>query len=118
MPATRAAAETQGVLDTGRMRRLLEGIDGIRMEGRVAEAAGAVVEVEDLRIRVGDCCRLSPGAGGVGIEASPSTCHFITYAGRLEADPAQTLNRLRETLDFKNQPAITLHAIEQAAGWR
>ncbi|MFH1921949.1 MAG: hypothetical protein ABIP48_18945, partial [Planctomycetota bacterium] len=52
------------------------------------------------------------GSGGVGIENSPLTSHFVTYAGLLEAEPGETMNRLRETLDFKNQPRVILYAID------
>jgi len=55
--------------------------------------------------------RVAPGAGagGVGIEASPAAGHFVTFAGVLEATPAETMQRLRQTLDLKNQPTVTLH---------
>ncbi len=57
---------------------------------------------------------IAPGAGsgGVGIENSPPASHFVTYAGLLEAEPAETMNRLRHTLDFRNQPEKTLYAIQ------
>ncbi len=58
--------------------------------------------------------RVAPGAGagGVGIEQSPLASHFVTYAGLLEEEPAQTMNRLQQTLDFKNQPEVILQAIQ------
>jgi hypothetical protein len=52
------------------------------------------------------------GSGGVGIEGSTPTSHFVTFAGLLEAAPAETMNRLRQTLDLKNQPQIVLYAIQ------
>jgi hypothetical protein len=52
------------------------------------------------------------GAGGVGIERSPPACHFITFAGLLEDEPKETMRQLCQTLDFKNQPRVTLHAIQ------
>ena len=57
---------------------------------------------------------IAPGAGsgGVGIENSPLSSHFVTYAGLLETEPAETMNRLRDTLDFKNQPQVVLYAIQ------
>ena len=57
---------------------------------------------------------IAPGAGsgGVGIESSPLAGHFVTYAGLLEAEPAETMNRLRGTLDLKNQPQVVLYAIQ------
>jgi len=54
------------------------------------------------------------GAGGVGIEASPGASHFITFAVRLEHEPAETMRRLRQTLSFKNQPFVILYALQQA----
>jgi hypothetical protein len=52
------------------------------------------------------------GSGGVGIEGSTPSNHFVTFAGLLEATPAETMNRLRQTLDLKNQPQVILYAIE------
>jgi hypothetical protein len=48
----------------------------------------------------------------VGIERSPLSSHFVTYAGLLDTEPAQTMNRLRHTLNFKNQPQVVLYAIQ------
>jgi hypothetical protein len=56
------------------------------------------------------------GAGGVGIEQSPPASHFVTFAGLLEAEPGETMSRLRQTLDLKNQPEVILHAAEPAPG--
>ena len=57
---------------------------------------------------------IAPGAGsgGVGIEGSTPTSHFVTLAGLLEAAPEETMNRLRQTLDLKNQPQVILYAIQ------
>lgn len=52
------------------------------------------------------------GSGGVGIENSPPAGHFVTYAGLLEAPPHETMSRLCDTLDFKRQPQVVLHAIQ------
>jgi len=52
------------------------------------------------------------GAGGVGIEGGRGASHFVIYAGTLEGNPAELMNRLARTLDFRNQPRITLHAIQ------
>ncbi|MGD0093347.1 MAG: cobalamin-dependent protein, partial [Planctomycetota bacterium] len=52
------------------------------------------------------------GAGGVGIESSPPAGHFVTFAGLLHAEPAETMNRLQRTLDFKNPPEIEAGAVE------
>jgi len=52
------------------------------------------------------------GAGGVGLEQSPAAGHFITYAGILEAEPAEAMNRLTETLRFDNQPKVVLYAVQ------
>jgi hypothetical protein len=58
---------------------------------------------------------IAPGAGsgGVGIENSPLASHFVTYAGQPEAEPAETMNRLRQTLDFQNQPQVTRYAVQE-----
>ncbi len=53
------------------------------------------------------------GAGGVGIEQSPAACHFVTFAGQLEGEPAEVMERLRQTLDFRNQPRVVVYAIEE-----
>jgi hypothetical protein len=57
---------------------------------------------------------VAPGsaAGGVGIEGSPAASHFVVFAGRLDYEPAETMNRLRQTLDLKNQPAVVLHVLQ------
>ena len=34
------------------------------------------------------------------------------YAGLLEAPPHEVMSRLRDTLDFKRQPQVILHAIQ------
>jgi hypothetical protein len=52
------------------------------------------------------------GAGGVGIENSPPAAHFVIFAGRLAQDAAETMNRLQQTLDLRNQPEIRLHALQ------
>ena len=52
------------------------------------------------------------GSGGVGIEGSTPTSHFVTFAGLLEAATEETMNRLRQTLDLKNQPQMILYAIQ------
>lgn len=58
--------------------------------------------------------RLAPGAGagGVGVEASNDVSHFVTFAGVMETDPTQTMNRLRNSLSFKTQPVVILHAVQ------
>jgi hypothetical protein len=58
------------------------------------------------------CIAPGSGAGGVGIENSPPATHFITFAGRLEQDTAQTMQRLQRTLDLRNQPEIVLFALQ------
>jgi len=53
------------------------------------------------------------GAGGVGIERSRPANHFITYAGVLKGNPDVLMNALRRTLDFKDQPAVTVYGIQE-----
>jgi hypothetical protein len=52
------------------------------------------------------------GAGGVGIEHSPPTSHFITFAGVLEHSAGETMSRLCQALDLRNQPEIALHSLQ------
>jgi hypothetical protein len=52
------------------------------------------------------------GAGGVGIESSAPALHFVTFAGVLNAPPAETMNRLQTTLDLKRPAGICLHSIQ------
>jgi hypothetical protein len=52
------------------------------------------------------------GAGGVGIERSPEAAHFVTFAGQLETEPRETMERLRQTLDLSHQPRVTLYRMQ------
>jgi hypothetical protein len=52
------------------------------------------------------------GAGGVGIEGSPPAQHFVTFAGKLEAPAAETMNRLQATLEVKRPVSVQLHALQ------
>ena len=52
------------------------------------------------------------GAGGVGIENSPAVRHLVTFAGLLTAPPAETLNRLRQTLALDHPIQIRLHGLQ------
>lgn len=58
--------------------------------------------------------RSGPGGnwGGVGIEDSPPLCHFVTFGGVVEDDPAGTLERLNRTLGFSSAPTVRLYALE------
>jgi len=60
---------------------------------------------------------LAPGAsaGGVGIERSGPVSHFVTYAGLLDGKADVLMTRLRQTLTFKDQPNVTLHAVQKKA---
>jgi hypothetical protein len=53
------------------------------------------------------------GAGGVGIEGSPAASHFVTFAGRLDAEPGITMQRLAQTLDLRQRVAVVLHGVEE-----
>jgi hypothetical protein len=55
------------------------------------------------------------GAGGVGVENPPPVAHFATFAGILDAPPADTMNRLQNTLNLKRPVEIKLHAIQKRA---
>ena len=56
------------------------------------------------------------GAGGVGIESSVASQHFVTFAGLLDpgVDPAETMNSLRATLDLKHPVQVELHGMQSA----
>ena len=52
------------------------------------------------------------GAGGVGIERSSPANHLVTYAGLLDGEPREVMERLRQTLDFRDPPEVVLHATQ------
>jgi len=52
------------------------------------------------------------GAGGVGIEGSPPARHFVTFAGVLESSAADTINRLRATLDLQHPAEVRLNSLQ------
>ena len=52
------------------------------------------------------------GAGGVGIEGGEGASHFVIYAGTLAGKPDELMKRLQATLDFRNPPEVTLHAVQ------
>jgi hypothetical protein len=95
---------------TGAVRREADGVPGQVKAGDVhwgIKFSPATPEVAAFH-------HVAPGsgAGGVGIESSTPASHFITFAGRLQVDPAETMNRLKQTLDLKNQPEMMLHALQ------
>ena len=52
------------------------------------------------------------GAGGVGIEESPAAGHFVTFAGLLPDKPEVVMNRLQQTLDYRNQVKVRLFQLQ------
>jgi len=52
------------------------------------------------------------GWGGVGIESSPAAAHFVTFADKVEGDPAPVLDALQKTLDMRNQPGLAIGKVE------
>lgn len=52
------------------------------------------------------------GAGGVGIENSTPVRHLVTYAGRPITAPAETMNRLHNTLDLDHAIEVRLYAAQ------
>jgi hypothetical protein len=52
------------------------------------------------------------GAGGVGIEGSRPASHFVTFAGQLPAEPARTMQQLKQTLDLRQKPSVVLHGLQ------
>jgi hypothetical protein len=99
--------------------------------GRAADAVAAQVTVDQVRwaikwnrdkIALGMAAPevatrfvVGPGAGagGVGIEGGRPACHFITFAGRLQQSPEETMQRLTDTLNFTNQPKVVVYGLEQ-----
>lgn len=59
------------------------------------------------------CIAPGAGAGGVGIESSPLASHFITLAGKNPGDPGAVVEQLRQSLTFRTQPKVVLHAVQQ-----
>ena len=57
----------------------------------------------------------APGPAAWASKAARRLPHFITYAGLLAAEPAETMNRLWQTLDFRNQPDVVLHGVQARA---
>lgn len=53
------------------------------------------------------------GAGGVGIEESPPAGHFVTFGGVLDGAPGEVMTSLAATLDFRNQPEVVLHGLQE-----
>jgi hypothetical protein len=56
------------------------------------------------------------GAGGVGIEGSPPAQHFVTFAGLLDAPPADVMRQLQATLDLKRPVSVHLHPLQDRTG--
>jgi hypothetical protein len=58
---------------------------------------------------------IAPGdsAGGVGIESSTPASHFVIFGGLIQTTPAETMQRLCQALDLKNQPEIVLFKIQE-----
>lgn len=57
---------------------------------------------------------VGPGGprGGVGIENSPASSHFVIYGGAAPASPKQTLDLLRNAVDFTNPARTTVFSTE------
>jgi hypothetical protein len=53
------------------------------------------------------------GWGGVGIEAASPTSHFVTYADKTTGKPADILNALQQTLDYRHQVKMWVGKIEE-----
>ncbi len=52
------------------------------------------------------------GWGGVGIESSPATSHFVTFADQVTGDPMPVLNVIQQTLDLRVQPRLWVGKVE------
>ncbi|MBI3921216.1 MAG: beta-N-acetylhexosaminidase [Armatimonadetes bacterium] len=53
------------------------------------------------------------GWGGVGIEWGAPAAHFITFADKTDQKPADLLNALQRTLDFRNQVRMYVGKVEE-----
>jgi len=72
-----------------------------------------------LRLDAPGAIRVGPGGGwgGCGIERSEPTSHFVTFAGKCEkVPPVDLLSRLRDTLDGKRRPRLTVYPEERREG--
>lgn len=52
------------------------------------------------------------GMGGVGLDAGPTAAHFVIYGELAPESPADYLNALCATLDFRAQPGTVVYAVE------
>ena len=94
--------------------------DGVPAQVRAANAHWGIKSNDD-RLALGiatpeiaahHCIGPGAGSGGVGIEQSRPASHFVTFAGQLDAEPREVMERLRQTLDFRNQPEVILYAVQ------
>lgn len=51
------------------------------------------------------------GMGGLMLEGSQPSAHFVIYGGKCPASVPDTLNRLQSTLDFTEQPVTTIYSV-------
>jgi len=94
--------------------------DGVPAQVRAANVFWGI-KFNDDRLALGiatpeiaayHCIGPGSGSGGVGIERSRPASHFVTFAGQLDAEPREVMERLRQTLDFQNQPEVVLYAVQ------
>ena len=76
---------------------------------------GLALGIATPEIAAHHCIGPGDGAGGVGIERSRAASHFVTFAGQLDAEPREVMERLRKTLDFQNQPEVFCTPSSQGA---
>ncbi len=102
---------------TGPVGRMADGVPAQVKAGNVHWG----IKFNDDRLALGittpeiaahHCIGPGSGSGGVGIERSRPVSHFVTFAGQLNAEPREVMERLRQTLDFRNQPEVILYAVQ------
>ena len=52
------------------------------------------------------------GSGGVGVEGSAPSTHFVMVGGVADGPPKETLDRLQRTLSLRDQAAVTVYGIQ------
>jgi hypothetical protein len=111
----------QYLFSTGATGPVGRAVDGVAAQVR-AHGAFWAIKWNPARLALGlvtpdapATLKIAPGggSGGVGIEGSPPTAHFVTYAGLLESEPRLVMQRLRQTLAFRDPPAVTVHAVQE-----
>lgn len=76
--------------------------------GAKTRADGFVLANITPEVKVTHMTGPGDGWGGVGVEGGPETGHFVTFADKLEGDPAPVLNAIQQTFDLRWQPKLSI----------